>query len=50
MKSFLKKQKAFRILPSYTTSTLKEEEQKKSPLEKDNKKVNKKEQTKFIYS
>lgn len=50
MKRFLNKQKAFRILPSYITSTLKEEEQKKSPLEKDNKKQNKKNDTKFIYS
>lgn len=53
MKSFLpklKKQKAFRILPSYITSTLAKDEEKQSPLEKHNKKENKKDETKFIYS
>jgi hypothetical protein len=38
-----------KILPSYIVSTIKEEQPKKSPLEKDNKKQNKKNQTKFIY-
>jgi len=44
-----KPKKSINILPSYTSSVIKEETEFKSNLEKDNRKPNKKTQTKFIY-